>query len=445
MATKNSRELSVIATGSAMYTRRVSASTDKKFLEAVKLIRDCDVSFMNMEGIIGDPEAYPLKPYSFGSYFAGEPWLAEEYKWTGFNLTSLANNHTTDWSPAAIYTTQRLLDEAGIVHAGAGKNLTAAREPGYLDTPKGRVALIAIDSSVEQGEFVQPSMASDHRGVVPGRPGVNVIRYNTYIEADKKTLADLKRIRKHLNMEAFRMREKDTEDTFFFNTGGGPGISFRLGENLGFHTEAVAKDLEANVRWVRNAKDMADYVFVTHHSHATGDHETGPYVEVPAEFVRNIAHACIDAGADAFLGHGMMGKGVEIYKGKPILYDMGWFSWMVETLQRYPADAYDNWDLDANALPADLMNARPGASFGVSSLWNEGALYEFTLDDGRLTGLRIHPLVQGREKEPWQRGLPMIATGKDAKRILTRHKEMSEQFGTKVELKNGVGVVKVPT
>ena len=62
MATKNSRELSVIATGSAMYTRRVSASTDKKFLEAVKLIRDCDVSFMNMEGIIGDPEAYPLKP-----------------------------------------------------------------------------------------------------------------------------------------------------------------------------------------------------------------------------------------------------------------------------------------------------------------------------------------------------------------------------------------------
>lgn len=437
--------MSVLAAGSAMYTRRVSACTDEKFLDVVKLIRDADVSFMNMEGHIGDPEAYPLKPYSFASYYAGEPWVAEEYKWTGFNLAALANNHATDWSPASLYTTQRLLDKAGIVHAGTGKNLTTAREPGYLDTPKGRVALISIDSSHEQGEFVQPSMASDPRGAVPGRPGVNVIRYNVHIDVDQETFADLKRIRNKLNMEAFRGREADTETSLFFGNGGNPGMTFRLGEEHGFHTEPVAKDLEANLHWVRNAKEMADYVFVTHHTHANGNHETGPYLEVPAEFVRTIAHAFIDAGADAFLGHGMHGKGVEIYKGKLILYDMGWFSWMVETLERYPADAYEEWNLDANALPADLVNARPAGGFGISSLWNDGVLYEFTLDDGRLTGLKLHPITQGRDKPLWQRGIPMIASGDDATRILTRHKEMSEPFGTEMELKNDVGIVNLPT
>ncbi|MDG2272166.1 MAG: CapA family protein, partial [Halioglobus sp.] len=127
MTTGKSREMSVVAAGSAMYTRRVSVSTNEKFLEVVKLIRDNDVSFVNMEGHIGHPDAYPLKPYSFASYYAGEPWVAEEYKWTGFNLAALANNHASDWSPDSLYETQQLLDECGIVHAGTGKNLTAAR------------------------------------------------------------------------------------------------------------------------------------------------------------------------------------------------------------------------------------------------------------------------------------------------------------------------------
>lgn len=443
MVGKQSKILSVVAAGSAMYTRKVSVSNDPGFADVVDLIRGKDVSFMNMEGLIGDPEAYPSKPYSFASYFAGEQWLADEYKWTGFNLTSLANNHTTDWAPPALYTTMRRLDEAGIVHAGAGKNLTAAREPGYLDTANGRVALISIDSSHEQGEFVQPTMASDPRGAVPGRPGVNVIRYNVFIEVDRETMDGLRRIRAGLKMDAFRGREKDTDETLFFSNGGNPGITFRLGDKPGFHTEPVSRDLEANLRWIRNAKQMADYVFVSHHTHANGDHTTGPYVEVPAEFVRTIAHASIDAGADVFLGHGMHGKGIEIYKGKPIFYDLGWFSWMVETLPRYPSDLYDEWQLDSTALPADIVNARPAGGFGVSSAWNEGLLYEFGLDAGRLTGIKLHPISMRRHLQPWERGLPQLARGDDAERILGRFQNMSKDLGTDVELQDGVGVIKV--
>lgn len=440
---QEARILSVMAAGSAMYTRRVSVSQQPGFLEVVNLIRGHDVSFMNMEGMIGDPEAYPSKPYSFASYFAGEPWLAQEYKWTGFNLASLANNHMTDWSPPALYTTMRCLDEAGIIHAGAGMNLTAAREPGYLDTANGRVALISIDSSHEQGEFVQPTMASDPKGRVPGRPGVNVIRYNVIVDADRQTMDDLRRIRAKLNMEAFRGRERDTDETMFFSNGGNPGMTFRLGNQPGFHTEPVAKDLEHNLRWVRNAKQMADYVFVTHHTHANGDHETGPYAEVPAEFVKTIAHACIDAGADAFLGHGMHGKGIEIYKGKPIFYDLGWFSWMVETLPRYPSDLYDEWGLDCDALPADIVNARPAGGFGVSSAWNEGVLSEFGFESGRLTGITLHPITMQRHKSAWDRGLPEIARGEAAERILARYQEMSKALGTDMVVSNSKGLVTV--
>jgi len=432
-----------IAAGSAMYTRRVSVSRNKDFLDLVELIRSCDISFMNMEGLIRDEKAYPLKPYSFASYFNGETWLAEEYKWTGFNMCSLANNHTTDWSPEAMYTTEKLLDAAGIVHAGTGVNLTAARQPAYADTPKGRVALISIDSSYEYHEFAQVQMASEPRGSVPGRPGMNGIRFNCYYQVDKQTLVDLRAIQKKLGLRMPTVnKEADNEDDLFFSNGGAPGIRFTLGEEVGFHTKAVQKDVEANLRWVENAAAMSDHVLVTHHTHAQGDHKSGPFALVPAHFVRDFAHACIDSGATAFLGHGMHGKGVEIYKGKPIFYDLGWFSWQVETLSRIPSDGYENWGLDANATPTDFAKARPGGGFGSAGFF-DGVLSEFTMDGDKLVGVKLHPITMGRELPVWQHGLPMLARGATAKAIIERYQKMSEAFGTRIDFEDGVGVIRL--
>ena len=58
-----------MACGSAMYTRKVSNSKDPDFLKVVQKLKAADVSFMNFEGQIGHPDAYPIKPYSFASYF----------------------------------------------------------------------------------------------------------------------------------------------------------------------------------------------------------------------------------------------------------------------------------------------------------------------------------------------------------------------------------------
>ena len=442
--TKSSKTLSFVASGSAMYTRKVSVSKDPDFLKVVDKLRDADVSFMNFEGQIGHSDAYAIKPYSFASYFFGEKWIAKEYAWTGFNLTSLANNHMNDWSHHAIEESMKQLDEAGIVYAGAGMNLTAAREPGYLDTKNGRVALISIDSSHEQGEFVQPPMASDPKGKFKGRPGNNTIRYDVILDAKKETIDSLRKIRKDLNLENFRGREGDKDKHLFFPNGGNPGITFRESEEPGFTTISYQKDVDANIKWIKNAKQMADYVIVSHHTHANGNKKTGPYAEVPADFVKKFAHDAIDAGADICLFHGMHGKGIEIYKGKPIFYDLGWFSWMVETLPSFPYDLYDNWELDPySSLPIDITNARPAGQFGVSPLWNQGFLYDFKMKEGEVIEIKLHPMHMGRDRPMWERGLPRIAHGKMAIDILNRQVEMSKELGTDIIIENEIGIVKL--
>ena len=336
------------------------------------------------------------------------------------------------------------LDKAGIVYAGAGMNLTAAREPGYLDTPNGRVALISIDSSHEQGEFVQPPMASDPKGKFKGRPGNNTIRYDVILDAKKETIENLRKIRKELNLEKFRGREGDKDKHLFFPNGGNPGITFRESNEPGFTTISYQKDVDANLKWIKNAKEMADYVIVSHHTHANGNKKTGPYAEVPADFVTKFAHDAIDAGADICLFHGMHGKGIEIYKDKPIFYDLGWFSWMVETLPRYPFDLYDNWELDPyNSLPIDITNARPAGQFGVSPLWNQGFMFDFKMQNGKVIEIKLHPIHMGRHLPLWERGLPRIAEGKVAKEILSRQIEMSKELGTEIKIENDIGVVKL--
>src|SRR6202030_3580596 len=50
----------------------------------------------------------------------------------------------------------------------------------------------------------------------------------------------------------------------------------------------------------------------------------GPQFSQAEPYQKELAHAAIDAGADIVYGHGShVLQGVEIYKGKPILYCLG--------------------------------------------------------------------------------------------------------------------------
>ncbi|MGQ9782076.1 MAG: hypothetical protein ACUVQ8_07525 [Nitrososphaeria archaeon] len=42
-------------------------------------------------------EGYPVSYTEGPTALIAEPYIAEEYKWSGFNVVSRANNHCLDW------------------------------------------------------------------------------------------------------------------------------------------------------------------------------------------------------------------------------------------------------------------------------------------------------------------------------------------------------------
>ncbi len=80
-------------TGDSIITRRLSVYEEPEFLKMVELIRGADVAFTNIEMLFHNYEGYPMHQ-SGCTYMRAEPGLAAELVWAGFDLGSLANNHT---------------------------------------------------------------------------------------------------------------------------------------------------------------------------------------------------------------------------------------------------------------------------------------------------------------------------------------------------------------
>src|SRR5260370_36595833 len=117
----------------------------------------------------------------------GAGWVVGELKGAGFGLFGVARNHSLDFGADGLLGNIRHMEKAGLVYAGAGENLARARAPGYLDTKKGRVALIACAST-----FSPLGVAGEQRPDMRGRPGLNPLRFKTTYTVDPSTLASLR-------------------------------------------------------------------------------------------------------------------------------------------------------------------------------------------------------------------------------------------------------------
>src|SRR3972149_3072815 len=133
-------DIRIAVSGDTMLNRRLSVFDEEEYLELVKVLRESDVAFTNMETTVHEFNECP-PGRTRGAYMTTEPRLLEDLKWMGINLVSCANNHAFNFGEEGILSTIRYLDQAGIVHAGTGLNLAEARAPGYLDTRNGRVGL----------------------------------------------------------------------------------------------------------------------------------------------------------------------------------------------------------------------------------------------------------------------------------------------------------------
>ena len=440
--------LTVAASGDVAVMNRLSPHKEKRYLDLVNLIRDADASFINMDGVISDNPGYPA--HETGVYLLQPAFAAEELKWFGFNLVSCTGNHAMDFSYEGLLDTRRNLDKAGLVHAGTGRNLTEARSPKYLTTANGRVAMITMCT------YYSPwARATEQSREFLGKPGLNPLRYDTRYIVDARAIKDLKRISEMLGMEKLKeARAKagmfwgpvpDSEEQFHFLNTDFVGMDYNkfvVGDKPGIDTEVIESDAEGNIKWIKDARKQADWVIVSIHAHEAGESKF-----MPARFFQPFAKACIDAGADAVLGHGPhLLRGIEIYKGKPIFYSLGNFIQQLEQLRAEPSEFYERYGIDPDAtfqFAWDAFTQNDTRGFAPEETFWESVVARFCYDKGKLTELKLHPITLGFGKTRAQRGLPLLADEKLGKKIIDHMASLSEPYGTQIEFKNGVGVVKI--
>jgi poly-gamma-glutamate capsule biosynthesis protein CapA/YwtB (metallophosphatase superfamily) len=416
---------SVAGVGDALVTQRFSMIDDARFLDTIKLIRQSDVAFANLEMLFHEFQGSPASESS-GTWMGADPAIAEDLKWAGFDLLGRANNHAGDYGEYGMRRTTEVLDGVGLVHAGIGRNLGEARRPAYLDTPKGRVALVSCTST-----FVAPSRAAHPRPDVPGRPGASTIRNQRIYRIEQASVADLARVATALGMPEPR---PSREGTFNFL-----GSRFKVSETNGVDWTADERDTKEILDAVREARRMADFVIVNIHSHEPSNSSLEP-----AQFLPLFARAAVDAGADAFFGSGPHRlRGVEIYKGRPIFYSLGDFFFQNDAVKRLPSDFFEQFDLPWSATVADAFDARDNSprAFSTTQANFESAVALSQYDGGKLTGVTLYPLTLGYEEPRSHRGRPRIASAADGQRLIKEIADMSAKFGTKIDYRNGVGVV----
>jgi poly-gamma-glutamate synthesis protein (capsule biosynthesis protein) len=436
--------------GDTMLTRKLTPFKEEKFLKLREILRNADARFANLEGTVHTwDEGTP--GITQGTFMTTDPKLLEDLQWLGINLVSCANNHAFDYGEDGVLANLKHLDAAGMVHAGTGKNLAEARAPGYLDTANGRVGLVAATAT-----FRPWNQAGEQRPDLRGRPGINPLGFTTTHSVDAAAFEQLKRISQGLGFEKSNERARKH---FYSDKEIGNGKAAELtllgnryvpGDGFAIATESNPRDLQDNLRWIREARRQADWLVVSAHCHEFGGVSlltagSRAELEETADFVTKFAHQAIDEGADIFVGHGShFPMGVEIYKGKPIFYSVGNFVFQNETVGFFPADAYERFDLDLKATPSDFLDARTnGGKKGHPSdpaYWeNMFAVCEFS--EKKLKEIIIHPIDQGFGRPLPQRGRPVLAEGEVANRVIDRVARLSKRYGTKVANRDGRGVI----
>lgn len=262
--------MTMALTGDAIITRALSPYKEPQFLDMVELIRSADVAFTNLEVLLHDYEPSPAAQ-SGGTYMRAAPAMAQELKWAGIDMVSLANNHTGDYGAEGMRITIQHLDAANLLHAGAGENLHEAREARFLETHDGRVALISMSST-----FPDHSRAGAARGAVKGRPGLSPLRIQTTRTVERARLEELRGVLRAMGQDV----SGAGQPLNVFGTTVVPGNATAV------RTAPHPADMEELANVVRNAAQLADYVIVTIHAHNQ------------SEYLQVFARAMVDAGAD---------------------------------------------------------------------------------------------------------------------------------------------------
>ena len=402
----------------------------KGFEELGSFIKQGDARFFNLETTLNHEGEACGSQFSGGTYIRTNPEVLEDIKGFGFNMTSFNNNHVLDFSYAGLEKTLEAVKESGLVHAGVGRNLAEASAPRYLETPNGRVALIAVNST-----FNPAMMAGEQSPRVPGRPGINGLRVSTKIELPQEDIDIIKRIAKETNINASReiIRKEGYLPELDGNEAEFGEFKFTAGDKSRVVMEINPNDIERVDKAIYEAQLQADYIMISIHSHQL----SGDAKENPSEFLKDFAHHCIDMGAHAVVGHGPhLLRPIEVYKDCPIFYSLGDFVLQLYSIEIAPNDFFMQQGLTAaNSTVHELLKKR-SRNFTVG-LMTDPRMFRSVIpfwetdENNKMTKLTLMPIEMKMDGHKSENGLPRKSCNPE---IFEYLKNMSEPYGTKLTL-----------
>lgn len=420
------------AAGDILIQKRITEGY-KGFEELGDFIKRGDAKFFNLETTLNYEGECFASQFSGGTYVRTNPEVLSDLENFGFNMTSANQNHIMDFSYEGLLRTKEELDASNFVHAGIGCNLDEASAPRYLETPSGRVALISVNTS-----FNPAMMAGRQSRRVAGRPGINGVRHSETLVVTPEQLKVIQEIgaQSHINAPKDIIRKEGYEHPLpegFAELG---EMKFKVGDEPHVEMTCNQEDLKRVIASIEEAKFQADYVMISIHNHQI----VGESKETVPTFIKEFAHAVIDAGANAVIGHGPhLLRAIEIYKDSPIFYSLGDFVLQLYNVELAPEEFYNKFGVSSDLSAYELLKKR-SHNFTVG-LMEQKVMLETVIpywetENGKITKLELLPVDIQTDGIQGLRGLPRVA--KDTS-FIDRLAKLSAPYGLKMKLdKDGI-------
>ncbi|MBP5579354.1 MAG: CapA family protein [Ruminococcus sp.] len=409
----------------------------KGFEEMRDLLMSHDVRFGNLETTVHRNEGYPSL-FPGGGYAMADPDVLDDVREYGFNLLSIANNHSLDYSHKGLEATIGYLKEKRFAFAGAGMNLAEASAPCYIETRNGRAALIAVTSS-----FHDSDAAGSQSVDMNGRPGVNPLRHTEVLQVTPELMAAVQQIAAGTGINEYR--DLGAKNGYVMQNRNVKlrDVQFTEGDEIKKISTAAKRDLDRVVSQINEARAQADCVIVSVHGHQFKG--TDNY---PDDFIVEFCHAVADAGADIVFCHGAhVIRGIEKRGSGIIFWGLGDFIMKNELQTKLPADFYEKYSIPYeyydNVGMAMNIRSKDG-TVGMcanSKVWESFIpSIEFDIEEKKVVSVKLYPISLHFELPRSRRGWPELV---DNKEIFTELEAISGNFETpvKISAENGYGLV----
>lgn len=436
----------VIACGDALFSsRNVAKRLDRRL---VAEFTGADAAFANAEFCCPQPYTPPA-PRRFVT--AVKPEVLDELRDLNIKLVSFANNHAGDFGPQGVVDTLAAAEARNLVPGGIGRSLYEARSARFLDTPRGRIGLVAA-STTRAAEFTASAPGSG----IAARPGLNPLRWGRAYVLPNPEFEQLRRIDEMLGTAASRREVVAVEvmrdpgpDVLNLGSVFEGSLRFERGESAQVRYFMDERDCKAILDNVKDAANRSDVVLMSLHTHEGVDENW--YHPRAASFIEDFAHRAVDAGAHAVLGHGAhMLRGVEIYNGRPIFYNLGSLFMEFEAgEQRMTPEMYEGFGFAPDTLPSQMHMSRVRDSSGERiGFYSDPkfsrsciALCDF---EGERVDVKLVPIdLDLNRARPAERGLPAYASSETGREIYRDMARMSEVYGTRMRYDDTDGTIAV--